>query len=92
MIVFNEILSLLVPLMLCMLIQCFICIWDIFYGLFIPGLSFLFIIYKFYTSIVPTVSLYSYNWQIVLLHVCMLILYSSFFMVSFSIYLILKPS
>ena len=92
MIVFNEILSLLMPLLLCMLIQYIICIWNILYCLFIPGLSFLFMIYKFYTSIVPTVSLHSYNWQIVLLHVSMLILYSSFFMVSFSIYLILKPS
>lgn len=91
MILFNEMLYLLMPLLLCMLVQYFICEWFIDYGCVIPILSLFIIIYKFCTSIVPTISLHSFNITVVFLHAMMLVLYSSFFMASFSIYLIKKP-
>ena len=91
MVLFNEMLYLFIPLLLCMLVQYFICEWFIDYGRVIPILSLFIIIYKFYTSIVPTIFLHSFNITVVFLHAMMLVLYSSFFMTSFSIYLIKKP-
>lgn len=88
----NEMICLLMPLLLCTIVQYFICEWYIQYGLIIPFLSLLIIVYKFYTSIVPTISFQEFHFQIILLHALMFTLYSSFFMVSSTIYLIKKAN
>ena len=82
--------KIIIVLLLTIFLQYFICRKYLKYGWLIPALSVLLFIYKLITLVYPSISLdlYTLNSNIVILHIGILIIYSMFFFISFSIYFI----
>ena len=87
-----SIYQIIIPLFFSIILQYLICKSSLKYGWIIPTLSVLFFVYKVFKILYPSLAmnLYKLNPNIIVLHIGILIIYSTFFLTTFCIYLMSK--
>lgn len=87
-----SIYQIIIPLFFSIILQYLICKSSLKYGWIIPTLSVLFFVYKVFKILYPSMAmnLYKLNPNIIVLHIGILIIYSTFFLTTFCIYLMSK--
>lgn len=87
-----SICQIIIPLFFGMILQYLICKNFFKYGWIIPALSALLFVYKVFKLLYPSMimNLYKLNPNIIVLHIGILIIYSTFFFTTFCIYFMKK--